>query len=86
MPCGQCVPTNPETTTPCLRNGDFSAVLHPPQLLQDTGGSFLVTYWASEFSQIRAQFRHTHYGEGRTANELLFQFMFSMGAHGAHPF
>ena len=26
------------------------------------------------------------YGEGRTANEFLFQFQFSMGAHGAHPF
>ena len=25
-------------------------------------------------------------GEGLTADELIFQFMFSMGAHGAHPF
>jgi hypothetical protein len=25
-------------------------------------------------------------GENLTANELLFQFQFSIGAHGAHPF
>ena len=55
-------------------------------LLQDTGGSLVLSYWPSEFSQIRGQLRRTHYGEGLTANEFLFQFMFSMGAHGAHPF
>jgi len=55
-------------------------------LLQDTGGSAVITYWPSEFSQIRAQLRRTHYGENLTANELLFQFQFSIGAHGAHPF
>jgi hypothetical protein len=54
--------------------------------LRDKGGSFLLTYWPSEFSQVRGQFRHTKFGEGRTANELLFQFLFSIGAHGAHPF
>jgi hypothetical protein len=77
--CG--LPTNPETTTTC---GDFVLASRP--LLQDTGGSFIVTYWPSEFSQIRGQLRRTRYGEGLTANEFLFQFMFSMGAHGAHPF
>jgi hypothetical protein len=55
-------------------------------LHQDTGGSVVLTYWPSEFSQIRGQLRRTSYGEGLTANEFLFQFMFSMGAHGAHPF
>jgi hypothetical protein len=55
-------------------------------LLQDTGASVVLTYWPSEFSQIRGQLRRTRYGESLTANELLFQFMFSMGAHGAHPF
>ncbi len=54
--------------------------------IQDTGGSLVMTYWPSEFSQIRGQLRRTHYGENLTANELLFQFQFSMGAHGAHPF
>jgi len=46
----------------------------------------VITYWPSEFSQIRGQLRRTHYGENLTANEFLFQFQFSMGAHGAHPF
>src|SRR4029453_17994249 len=52
----------------------------------DKGGSFLLTYWPSEFSQIRGQYRHTRFGEGRTADEFLFQFLFSIGAHGAHTF
>ncbi|MGA2268057.1 MAG: hypothetical protein ABSH44_06255 [Bryobacteraceae bacterium] len=77
---GNCLPTNPATTTSCNMS------LGPLSLLQDTGGSLLLTYWPSEFSQIRGQLRRTQYGEGLTANELLFQFQFSMGAHGAHPF
>jgi hypothetical protein len=52
----------------------------------DKGGSFIVTYWPSEFSQIRTQYRHTRFGDGRSANELLFQFLFAIGAHGAHAF
>ena len=54
--------------------------------LIDQGPSFVVTYWPSEFSQIRGQYRHTKYAEGVTANEALFQFLFSIGAHGAHVF
>jgi len=55
-------------------------------LLKDKGGSLLLTYWPSEFSQIRGQYRRTSYAEGTVANELLFQFIFSIGAHGAHTF
>ena len=55
-------------------------------LQQDTGGSAILTYWPSEFSQVRGQYRRTKYAEGPTANEILFQFLFSIGAHGAHPF
>ncbi len=55
-------------------------------LAQDTGGSLVLTYWPSEFSQIRGQLRRTKYGESTIANEFLFQFQFSIGAHGAHPF
>jgi hypothetical protein len=54
--------------------------------LHDTGGSFIVTYWPSEFSQVRGQYRRTNYALGQTADEFLFQFQFSIGAHGAHPF
>ncbi|HEX7484553.1 MAG TPA: hypothetical protein VF332_00250 [Vicinamibacterales bacterium] len=54
--------------------------------LSDKGESLILTYWPSEFSQIRGQLRRTRYAEGTTANEFLFQFLFSIGAHGAHTF
>src|SRR6185369_10725975 len=63
---GACLPTLPETTSPC------SPSTTSP-LLRDTGGFLLLTYWPSEFSQIRGQIRRTHYGEGLYANEFLFQ-------------
>lgn len=55
-------------------------------LQHDSGGSLVLTYWPTEFSQIRGQLRRTNYAEGQTANELLFQVLFTLGAHGAHPF
>jgi hypothetical protein len=54
--------------------------------LTDKGPSLLLTYWPSEFSQIRGQYRRTRYAENVTSNELLFQFLFAIGAHGAHVF
>jgi hypothetical protein len=54
--------------------------------LHDSGGSAVLTYWPSEFSQVRGQYRRTNYALGPAANEVLFQFQFSIGAHGAHPF
>ena len=54
--------------------------------LRDKSGSLLVTYWPSEFSQIRGQYRRISFAEGVKANEVLFQFLFSIGAHGAHIF
>ena len=54
--------------------------------LRDDGRSVLVTYWPSEFNQIRGQYRRTKYATGPLTNELLFQFLFSIGAHGAHAF
>jgi hypothetical protein len=54
--------------------------------LTDKGGAFVLTYWPSEFSQVRGEYRHTSYAEGREANEVLMQLIFSLGAHGAHPF
>ena len=54
--------------------------------LIDKGESATLSYFPSEFSQIRAQYRRTQYADGPTANEVLFQFQFSIGAHGAHPF
>jgi hypothetical protein len=55
--------------------------------VRDTGGSFILSYRPSEFSMVRAQYRHTTLGDVDEAhNELLFQFLFAIGAHGAHPF
>jgi hypothetical protein len=54
--------------------------------LRDKSGSLLLTFWPSEFSQVRTQYRRTSYADGGTGNELLFQFLFSIGAHGAHVF
>lgn len=54
--------------------------------LLDKGGSATLTYWPSEFSQVRGQYRRTAYAGDQVANELLFQLQFSIGAHGAHPF
>jgi hypothetical protein len=60
--------------------------------LRDTGGAATLTFWPSEFSQIRAELRRRRY-EGYpnvpakyTADELLLQLQFAIGAHGAHPF
>jgi len=55
-------------------------------LLTDKGQSAVLTYWPSEFSQLRGQYRRTQYANGPTADEFLMQFQFSIGAHGAHPF
>ncbi len=57
--------------------------------LRDHGNSLLLTFWPSEFSQIRLQARQNRYEtlDGtKTANELLVQLQFAIGAHGAHPF
>jgi hypothetical protein len=64
---------------------DYSDRATDPSLT-DKGASLLLTFRPSEFSQIRGQYRHTRFGEGDTADELLFQLLFSIGAHAAHPF
>ena len=64
---------------------DRSAQPLDPALI-DTGGSFYLTFWPSEFNQIRGQYRRTNYGDGVKANEFLFQMNFAIGAHAAHVF
>ncbi len=54
--------------------------------VSDRGFSLVATYWPSEFTQLRGQYRRTRFGDGPTANEFLFQTLFTIGAHGAHPF
>lgn len=52
----------------------------------DRGGSVFLTFWATEFSQIRGQLRRTHRADGSRGTEGLVQFNFAIGAHGAHVF
>ena len=56
-------------------------------MVLDRGASTVLTFWPSEFSQLRGQYRRIRFGDdSRTANELLFQVLFTIGAHGAHSF
>ena len=64
---------------------DWSDRAHEANLT-DKGGSLVLTYWPSEFAQLRGQFRHTRYAENIDTNELRLQVQFAIGAHGAHPF
>lgn len=58
--------------------------------LTDRGNSLVLTFWPSEFSQVRLQARRNRYERpalpAATATELLLQLQFSIGAHGAHSF
>jgi hypothetical protein len=54
--------------------------------VNDSATSGILTYWPSEFSQIRGQYRRARYADAPRANEVFVQFLFSIGAHGAHPF
>ncbi len=65
---------------------DDSAVANPLSRFTDRGVSATLTFWPSEFSQLRGQLRHISYGEAKAVNELLLQLQFSIGAHGAHAF
>jgi len=55
--------------------------------LKDRGLSATLTFWPSEFSQLRGQYRRTKLGEnGPSFDEFLIQLQFAIGAHGAHTF
>lgn len=54
--------------------------------LRDDGYAATLTFWPSEFSQVRGEYRHRTYAAGKKADEALFQVQFAIGAHGAHPF
>ncbi|MDQ5857295.1 MAG: hypothetical protein M3542_03330 [Acidobacteriota bacterium] len=54
--------------------------------LRDRGEAVTLTFWPSEFSQIRGELRRRRYAGGITASEAFLQLQFSIGAHGAHSF
>ena len=54
--------------------------------MSDSGQALTLTFWPSEFSQLRGELRRRNYAGGITATEALLQLQFAIGAHGAHPF
>jgi len=56
------------------------------EALHDSGQALVLTFSPSEFSMLRGEYRRRRYAELVTADELLLQLQFVMGAHGAHPF
>jgi hypothetical protein len=54
--------------------------------LTDRGGALTLTFWPSEFSQLRGEIRHLNLENEKSTNELLLQVQFAIGAHGAHTF
>jgi hypothetical protein len=53
---------------------------------RDKGYVATVTFYPSEFSVLRGEFRQRVYAPGIKANEGFLQIQFAIGAHGAHPF
>jgi hypothetical protein len=53
---------------------------------RDRGEAVTLTFWPSEFSQVRGEARRRRYAGGVDATEALLQLQFAIGAHGAHPF
>jgi hypothetical protein len=64
---------------------DWSERANDPAAI-DKGGSAVLTFRPSEFNQIRTQYRRTQFAGAPAADELLVQLLFTLGAHGAHPF
>ena len=54
--------------------------------LRDDGFALGLTFDPSEYSRLRAEYRRRSYAEDVTADELLLQLQFILGAHGSHPF
>ena len=46
----------------------------------------MLDYSASEFSRLRMQFARDESRLGQTDNQLMLQYVMSLGAHGAHKF
>jgi hypothetical protein len=65
---------------------DASPSFDPAFRARDRGVAATMTFWPSEFSQLRGELRRISYGSARSVTELLFQLQFSIGAHGAHTF
>ncbi|MGZ8811599.1 MAG: bZIP transcription factor [Thermoanaerobaculia bacterium] len=69
-----------------LRIDGADRFLDGGSIVTDRGAAATLTFWPSEFSQVRGELRRIRYGNAETVNEFLFQLQFAIGAHGAHSF
>ena len=73
-----------------LYTGDVPAGLVGSAL--DDGGhdpwaaAAMIDWSNSEFSRVRAQFNREELSDGNEDNQIVLQYIMSLGAHGAHPF
>ena len=65
--------------------GDYAE--HPlnPQE-HDKGGALVLTWYPSEYQKLRMQVQRTSYAGIGSKNAMVFEYGFSLGPHGAHPF
>ncbi len=73
-----------------LYAGDVPAALADSAL--DDGGhdpwsvSAMVDWTPSEFSRLRAQYNREELSDGNEDDQIVLQYIMSLGAHGAHPY
>lgn len=46
----------------------------------------MIDWTNSEFSRARVQFNHENLADGQEDNQIILQYIMSLGAHGAHPY
>jgi hypothetical protein len=72
-----------------VSNGLGLTAANAPALLTDhnpTRNSVMVDWSGTEFSRVRLQLASDKSTAGRTNNQVLVQYIYSLGAHGAHTF
>lgn len=73
-----------------LYAGDVPAGLSGSALDDDGhdpwSASAMIDWTNSEFSRARVQFNHENLADGQEDNQIILQYIMSLGAHGAHPY
>jgi hypothetical protein len=64
---------------------DYAEPIDSSQQLE-TAESAILTFKPSEFQTIRAQYKHACHGETPASDEIMFQWLFLIGAHPAHNY
>jgi hypothetical protein len=64
---------------------DYAEPIDSTQQLE-SAESAILTFKPSEFQSIRTQYKHTYRSESQPSDEVLFQWLFLIGAHPAHTY